>query len=268
MTTMGADLFLLWLQGFLLVALLFFGLWMVEVRKKDASLVDAGWASSLGLLALLYAWRGPGLPERRVFMALLVLAWSLRLASYIVLRHRGAGEDGRYREIRTRWEPRAHRFFFFFYQAQGALAVLLSLPFLLIAFDRSPEVHALEIAGFVLSGLALALETVADRQLARHRRDPSLRGKTCREGLFRYSRHPNYFFEWLVWVGYAVAALGAPYGWTGFASPLLMLYLILRVTGIPPSEERALRNRGEDYRRYQEATSAFVPWFPRKEASS
>jgi steroid 5-alpha reductase family enzyme len=263
-----ADLFLLWLQGFFLVAVLFLGLWLVQIRKNDASLVDAGWASSLGLLALLYAWRGPGLLERRVGMAILVLAWSLRLATYIVLRHRGAGEDGRYREIRGRWEPRAHQFFLFFYQAQGALAVLLSLPFLLIAFDRSPQLHAAEIAGFAFSGVALALEAVADRQLARHRRDPSQRGKTFREGLFRYSRHPNYFFEWLVWVGYAVAALGAPYGWTAFASPLLMLYLILRVTGIPPSEARALENRGEDYRRYQETTSAFVPWFPRKEASS
>jgi steroid 5-alpha reductase family enzyme len=265
---METGFFLLWFQGFFLVAVLFFGLWLLEVRKNDASLVDAGWALSLGLLALLYAWRGPGLLERRVGMALLVFVWSLRLASYIVLRHRGAGEDGRYREIRARWEPRAHRFFFFFYQAQGALAVLLSLPFLLIAFDGSPDVHGWEIAGFLLSGFALALETVADRELARHRRDPSKRGKTCRDGLFRYSRHPNYFFEWLVWVGYAVAALGAPYGWTAFASPLLMLYLILRVTGIPPSEERALKNRGADYRKYQQTTSAFVPWFPRKEASS
>jgi steroid 5-alpha reductase family enzyme len=265
---MYGTVFDLWIQGFLLNAALFFGLWLAEVRKSDASLVDAGWALSLGLLASLYAWQGPGLLERRVAMAALVLAWSLRLAAYIVLRHRGAGEDGRYREIRARWEPRAHQFFFFFYQAQGALAVLLSLPFLLIAFDRSPRFHAAEIAGLALSGVSLALETVADRQLARHRRDPSRRGKTFREGLFRYSRHPNYFFEWLVWVGYAVAALKAPYGWAALASPLLMLYLILRVTGIPPAEERALQSRGEDYREYQRTTSAFVPWFPRKGTSS
>jgi steroid 5-alpha reductase family enzyme len=258
----------IWLEGWGFVALFFFALWLVELRQNDASLVDAGWAASLGGLALFYAVRGPGLVERRLGMAVLVGAWAFRLAAYIVLRHRGAGEDGRYQEIRAQWKGRAHRFFFLFYQAQGLMAVLLSLPFLLLAFDERPALGALEIGGFALSGLALALETLADRQLARHRRDPARKGKTCREGLWRYSRHPNYFFEWLIWVGYALAALGAPYGWTALASPLLMLYLILRVTGIPPTEERALRSRGEDYRRYQRTTSAFVPWFPRKKASS
>ncbi len=256
------------LDAWALLALVFLVLWLVELRHNDASLVDAGWAASLGGIALFYALRGPGLPERRIWMGVLVGAWAFRLAAYIVLRHRGACEDGRYQEIRANWKERAHRFFFFFYQAQGALVVLLSLPFLLIAFDESPAIHALEIAGFALAGLALVLESVADRELARHRRDPAMKGKTCRKGLWRYSRHPNYFFEWLIWVGYAVAALGAPYGWMALASPLFMLFLILRVTGIPPTEERALRSRGDDYRSYQQTTSAFVPWFPRKEASS
>lgn len=258
----------IWMEGWLLVALLFFVLWLFERSQNDASLVDAGWAGSLGLLAVFYALRGEGLFERRLLMGAVVGVWAFRLAGYIVLRHRGAGEDGRYQEIRARWKERAHRFFFFFYQAQGLLAAVLSLPFLLIAFDERGAIRPLEIGGFVLAAIALALETAADRQLARHRRDPAKRGKTCRDGLWRYTRHPNYFFEWLIWVGFALAALGAPYGFSALASPLLMLYLILRVTGIPPTEERALRSRGDDYRRYQETTSAFVPWFPRKEASS
>jgi steroid 5-alpha reductase family enzyme len=200
-------------------------------------------------------------------MGAVAAAWALRLAAYIVRRHRGAAEDGRYQEIRARYRERAHRFFFWFYQAQGLLASLLSLPFLLIAFDLRPEFGALEISGYALSVTALVLESVADRQLARHRRDPAMRGTTCRAGLWRYSRHPNYFFEWLVWVGFAIAAVGAPYGIAALASPLLMLYLVLRVTGIPPVEERAIRSRGDEYRRYQRSTSAFVPWFPREEAS-
>jgi steroid 5-alpha reductase family enzyme len=258
----------LWFEGWLLVALFFFVLWLVELRQNDASLVDAGWAASLGGLALWYAWWGPGLFERRLLMGSLVAAWAFRLAAYIVVRHRGTGEDGRYQEIRAHWKERAHRFFFFFYQAQGLVAVLLSLPFLIMAFDDRPAIHSLEIGGFALAAVALALESIADRQLARHRRDPAMKGQTCRTGLWRYSRHPNYFFEWLIWVGYAVAALGAPYGWAALTSPLLMLYLILFVTGIPPTEERALRSRGDDYRRYQETTSAFVPWFPRTEVST
>jgi steroid 5-alpha reductase family enzyme len=257
----------IWLQGWLLVAALFFALWLVERKQNDASLVDAGWAGSLGGLAFFYAALGPGLFERRLLMGMLVGAWAFRLAGYIVLRHRGSEEDGRYQEIRANWKDEAHRFFFFFYQAQGLLAALLSLPFLLIAFDESPSIHALEVAGIALAAMAFVLESVADRQLAGHRRDPENKGKTCRRGLWRYSRHPNYFFEWLIWVGYAVAALRAPYGFTALASPLLMLYLILKVTGIPPTEERALRSRGEDYRRYQRTTSAFVPWFPKEEAS-
>jgi steroid 5-alpha reductase family enzyme len=259
---------ILWLEGWALVVLLFLMLWLVEVRKSDASLVDAGWAASIGFLALFYAARGPGLLDRRVLMGFVVALWACRLTTYIVLRHRGTGEDGRYQEIRARVSDRAHRYFFFFYQAQGLLAALLSLPFLLIAFDRRVIIGALEIGGYTLSFAALVLESVADRQLARHRRDPANRGKTCRSGLWRYSRHPNYFFEWLIWVGYAVAALGAPYGIAAFASPLLMLYLVLRVTGIPPTEERALRSRGEEYRRYQRTTSSFVPWFPREEANA
>ena len=87
-----------------------------------------------------------------------------------------------------------------------------------------------------------------------------------RQGLWRYSRHPNYFFQWLTWVAYALMALAAPWGWIGLLAPLLILYLIVFVTGIPPSEEQALKSRGDDYRRYQRETSAFVPWFPRRAA--
>lgn len=260
------SLMWLWGEAWALVAGLFFALWLVELCTDDASFVDAGWAASLGGLAAFYALRAPGLPERRFLMGAFVAAWALRLTAHIVLRHRGSGEDGRYRAIREARKEHAHRFFFFFYQAQGLLAVLLSFPFLLISFDTRPQIHALEIAGYGLAAAALLLESVADRQLTRHRRDPALKGKTCRTGLWRYSRHPNYFFEWLVWVGFAIAAIGAPRGWLALAAPLLMLYLILRVTGIPPTEERAIRSRGNDYRRYQETTSAFVPWIPEGEA--
>ena len=107
-------------------------------------------------------------------------------------------------------------------------------------------------------------EAVADAQLAKFKADPASKGRTCRVGLWRYSRHPNYFFEWLTWVAFAWFATSSPNGWIGWISPALILYFLLRVTGIPATEEQALRSRGENYRRYQETTSAFLPWFPKK----
>lgn len=102
---------------------------------------------------------------------------------------------------------------------------------------------------------------LADRQLARFRADPANKGKVCQAGLWNYSRHPNYFFEWLVWVGYAVFALGSPWGWLGLIAPALMLHFLLNVTGIPMTEELSLKSKGDAYRAYQRTTSAFVPWF-------
>ena len=110
--------------------------------------------------------------------------------------------------------------------------------------------------------MALAGESAADRQLEAFRRDPANRGKTCRVGLWRVSRHPNYFFEWLVWVAYFVFALASPWGWVTIYCPALMLFFLFRVTGIPATEAQALKSRGEDYRQYQRTTSAFFPWFP------
>jgi steroid 5-alpha reductase family enzyme len=104
---------------------------------------------------------------------------------------------------------------------------------------------------------------VADSQLQSFKSNPANRSATCRVGLWRYSRHPNYFFEWLIWVAFAVFAMGSPYGYVAAFAPLLMLFFLFRVTGIPATEAQALRSKGDDYRQYQRTTSAFVPWFPR-----
>lgn len=269
MTLAGDARWAIWLAGWAFVALAFLVMWLVEVRQNDASLVDATWAASLGLLAAFDALAAPGWLPRRLALAMLVSAWSLRLAVHIVRRHAGSGEeDARYRELRESRPKSAHRFFFIFYQAQGLLAAVLSIPFLLIAFDPEPSFRLLELWGALVAALGLIGESVADAQLASHRASPENRGRTCSSGLWRYSRHPNYFFEWVLWCGFGLAALGAPWGFLGLGSPLIMLYLIVWVTGIPPAEARALRSRGRDYEAYQEETSAFVPWFPRKGATT
>jgi steroid 5-alpha reductase family enzyme len=237
-------------------------LWLIQTRTHDASYVDVGWAYGIGLLGILFAVLGGGDPVQRVLVAVLATLWSLRLGTYI-LRRLGGEEDRRYAEMRERYGARANRNFFVFFQAQAGFVAVFGLPLLLAAFDDSARVEPLQWAGIAVWAVGLAGESAADLQLARWKRDPANRGKTARTGLWRVSRHPNYFFEWVVWIGIALVAAAAPWGWIGFATPIFLLLLILFVTGIPPAERQALKSRGDDYRRYQRQTSAFVPWFPK-----
>ena len=237
------------------------GLYVVGRRIRNWSIVDPGWAACLVLLAVIFAVLSDGAPVRRVALAVAVTAWGGRHA-WLLLRHRVIGhpEEGRYVELRRTWGPGA---FFLFFQAQALLAVLLAGPFLLVCGHAGPGPLLLEVAAVVLFPIALAGEARADADLSRWKRDPANRGKTCRAGLWAWSRHPNYFFEWLIWCAFALAAMAAPGGaWAAYA-PVLMLVLLLFVTGIPPSEKQALRSRGDDYRAYQRTTSAFVPWPPK-----
>jgi steroid 5-alpha reductase family enzyme len=256
------------LVGWALAAALLFGLYLLQVRTKDATAVDAGWAASLVSLAVLYAILAPGALCHRVLIAVLAGLEYLRIA-FVVLRRIGKDEDSRYRELRGRWREKGREqlTFAIFYQAQAALAALFSIPFMLASFNESGSLEALEWVGAGVWLAGALFEAVADRQLARFKADPANRGKTMRSGLWHYSRHPNYFGQTVTWVGFALIASAAPWGWIAWFAPALILYLVLFVTGVPPAEERALASRGEDYRRYQRETSVFVPWFPRKAAS-
>ena len=253
------------LAGWALAALLMLGLWLWHLRLRNAGVVDVGWASSVVAVILLQAAVGPGDPVRRWLLAAMMTVWGVRLAAYL-LRDRvlGRPEDPRYADLRDRRSAAAALRFFPFFQAQALLAALFSVPMLVVAFNRAPGLSALEVGATLLWIAAFAGEVAADRQLARFKRRPSSRGRTCREGLWRYSRHPNYFFEWLMWVAYALFALASPWGVVALSAPALMLYFLFRVTGIPATEAQALRTRGDEYRRYQQTTSAFVPWFPRR----
>lgn len=252
------------LLGWALASALLVVLYLVQRRTRDATAVDAGWALSLVLIAVLYAVLGPGDLSHRVLIATMVGLENLRIAALVIVRA-GPSEDSRYRELRARWRARGREqsTFAIFYQAQAFLAAALSLPVLLTVFNRHRGLEPIEWAGAALWLAAAPLEALADRQLRRFKSDPANRGKTMRNGLWRYSRHPNYFFQWLTWVAYALVALAAPWGWLGVLAPALILYLILFVTGVKPSEEAAVKSRGDDFRRYQRETSAFIPWFPR-----
>jgi steroid 5-alpha reductase family enzyme len=255
---------LLVLAGWIPIAAVMTALWLVQRRTGDAGIVDAGWAAGIGALAVFYAVAADGAFERRLLIAAMAATWSLRLTHHIVVdRLLPDGEDGRYAELRTAWGERFQGRIFWFFQAQGLLSVLFSLPALAAMSSRRAELGPLDAAAVAIWLIGVGGESLADRQLAAFRADPSNRGRTCRVGLWRFSRHPNYFFEWLHWWAYAAAAVGGPLWWAAAAAPLVMLLFILFVTGIPPTEARALQSRGEDYRRYQRTTSAFVPWFPK-----
>ena len=234
-------------------------------RLDNYGFVDVAWSYAFLLLAGFYAVGGTGWGPRRLLVATLAGIWSLRLGTHLLKRVAGHHpvEDGRYVQLRRDWAGNFGPKMFGFFQMQAASVVLLGVPFLLPVLNPTADFHALEIAGVALWVLAIAGEAVADAQLAAFKRAPANRGGVCTVGLWRYSRHPNYFFEWLVWVAYFLIALAAPGGWLAVIGPAAILFLLLRVTGIPLTEKQALRSKGEPYRRYQATTSAFVPWWPK-----
>lgn len=239
--------------------------WQIHRQLRNAGIVDVAWSSEVAMLAIFFSVFGSGWPMRRAAIGTVMAISGFRLAAYL-LRDRviGKAEDGRYVELRRGWGARAGVRFFWFFQAQALAALFFALPAIVAAVNPEARWRPVELAALALWLIAFAGETTADRQLVRFKADPANRGRTCRVGLWQYSRHPNYFFEWLMWVAYALFALGSPWGVLAIACPAVMLYLLFRVTGIPATEEQAVRTRGDDYRRYQQTTSAFVPWFPRR----
>jgi steroid 5-alpha reductase family enzyme len=193
----------------------------------------------------------------------MALAWGLRLGFYLLFtRVSGQPEEGRYVELRRKWGSNIGWKFLLFFEFQALLCGVLSLPFLVAMHDPAKGWAEFEEWGLGIWVVAFLGETIADAQLARFKKDPKNKGRVCNVGLWRYSRHPNYFFEFLIWVSFAVIALPAQYGYLALISPALILLILFRVSGIPATEEQALRSKGEAYRKYQKSTSVFVPWFP------
>ena len=241
--------------------------WRASVKLRNAGIVDIAWAGLFAVLALVYAAFGAGDPLRRVVAGSLMIVWSIRLAAHLWRRVVGhlEVEDGRYAKLRESWGAAANRKMLGFFLFQGATNVLLSVPILIASLNDAPALRVVEIAAVGLWLVAVLGESIADTQLRRFKARPENRGKVCAEGLWRYSRHPNYFFDWLVWCSFFLFALGSPYGWISAYCPLLILWFLYKVTGIPATEEQSLRTKGEAYRRYQRTTSPFIPWFPKED---
>lgn len=245
----------------ILMILIFSFVYIVHLPLKNAGIVDVAWGAAIALAGILFYLLGER-TDKSLLMTIMVSVWGFRLTYHLLMRNiiDHKEEDGRYQILRKEWAKNLQLKFYLFFNAQGLLNVVLSIPFLMVAINPDPEVGVFEIAGFIIWVIALLGESLADYQLKQFKKDMSNKGKVCDTGLWNYSRHPNYFFEWLNWIAYFVFALGSPLGWISIICPALMLHFLLRVTGIPLTEEQSIKSKGDAYRNYQKTTSAFIPW--------
>jgi steroid 5-alpha reductase family enzyme len=252
------------LFSWVLVILLMTLAWLWSLSRREVDIVDFCWALLIGILSFVYLALSPSPSLLTQVSSVIVLLWSLRLSAYLLFaRVLKSGEDGRYQRLRAHWGAKANSKFFWFFQIQGALVVVIAFQFLLVSKTEVPVVPALIGLGTLISIIGIFGETLADYQLHSFVKNPANRGTTCAVGLWKYSRHPNYFFEWLHWCGYPVMLLTSPIALYAVAISILMLVLVLKVSGIPHTEARAMLSR-PDYAAYRSRTSFFIPWFPKK----
>ena len=235
-----------------------------QVKKKNAGIVDAIWAFGVMLASIYFAITSTGTFDIRILIALLSGIWFFRLGMHILLRMLSESEDGRYAHVRNLYGDKTNWFHIPFFTFQAGLIVLFSLPMWFVAHHPEPSTWAMLFA-IIIVVIAFVGEHQADHQLHLFRSDPDNKGKTCRQGLWKYSRHPNYFFEWLHWCAYPILATGMPNGQWLWLAPLCMFLFLWFITGIPFTEQQALKSRGDDYRAYQRTTSVFFLWPPKNE---
>jgi steroid 5-alpha reductase family enzyme len=237
--------------------------WAVQLRTRNAGLVDSVWAWTLGLLAPWYAWCGPAPQTLRLLLGLLGAAWGLRLGSHLLLRNHGKPEDARYRRFRQQWGARTNRNMFWMFQFQVLFSMLLSASFAVVAWNPAAPGRLACAAALLLWLASVAGEGLADWQLEQFKRQPGSQGQVCRRGLWRYSRHPNYFFECLHWLAYLPLAAGSGWWWLCLAPPLLMAWLLTRLSGVPMVEAHSALTR-PGYAEYMRSTSMLIPWPPKR----
>ncbi len=254
-------IFTAWVVVFFLMS----GLWFIGKIIRNYAIVDMGWGLCISTIAIVYFILGDAFAVRKAIFAFMAAVWGWRLSYFIFTTRVMAGhEDPRYAAFRKDYGDKVDRKFFTnVFQFQGILGLVLSLPFLFPALNPSIQTYPLEIFGLVIFTIGILGESIADFQLSEFKTNPSNQGKVCDTGLWKYSRHPNYFFEWLIWVSFGLVSLASPWGWIGLLSPLVMYILLTQVTGIPLNEIGQLKSKGNLYEVYRRKTSSFFPWFPK-----
>lgn len=237
--------------------------WLLQLRTRNAGTVDAIWAWTLGGLAAVYALCGDAPTATRVLLALLGGFWGLRLGLHLWVRNHGKPEDWRYAKFRADWGAAANRKMFWFFQFQNLFTLMLAASaYLPLAYRSSAPGTGVIVLALGIWLLAVLGEALADRQMEVFRGNPANKGRVCAQGLWRWSRHPNYFFECLHWCAYVPLAWGAPYGWASLAAPLIMAWLLMKLSGVPLMEAEMMR-RKPGYADYVRRTSALIPWPPK-----
>ena len=257
------QLLLVWIIIFSVINLTF-GL---SEKLRNAGIIDVLWGFSFGMLAIYFAFSGNGDETRRIILALATCIWSGRLGLHLLSRFRQQypQEDNRYAELRERWGKTATLKMFGVFHWQGLLMMVFSIVFAVPTWNGSETISLLEWTALAIVLIAIVGEGMADWQLAKFKSQRST-DEVCRSGLWNYSRHPNYFFQWLAWVGFFLFAC-ASNGWWTIYCPLLMLFLLLKIFGVPANEKQNLISKGPAYKAYQQTTSCFIPWPPRETPS-
>jgi len=253
------------IYAFLFTVFIIFLTWIWSIKINNYSIIDAVWSYAFALHAAVFLSFAKPAGLRHVVLFSMLVLWSLRLGFFLTRRlsQHHPIEDTRYQKLRHDYGRNVKIRFLIFFIYQAISVSILTLPFAFAFKNSRTDLNYFEIAGALLWLTSLAGESIADAQMNRFKSDPLNKGKVCNIGLWNYSRHPNYFFESLIWFGYFIFWMGTDLYW-GIYAPLVILYLLLKVTGVPPSEEQSLKSRGDLYRQYQARTSVFVPWFPKE----
>ena len=254
------------LVSFAVLSLLMIIIWVWAYRIKNAGIVDIFWAFNFLIIAIIIWLLADGFEMRKNILCALAGLWSIRLGIYLLIRvgsHLDE-EEGRYKQLRAEWAPHENLKFFIFFQMQALSNVFLAIPFFIIAVNPETEISISEYIGAGMWLLSIIGEGLSDWQLKQFKKNPSNKGKVCEAGFWNYSRHPNYFFQLMIWISVLIFALPSNYGWIAIVCPLVIGLLIFKVTGIPMTEEQSLRSKGDLYREYQRTTSVFIPLPKRK----
>ncbi|CAA2141303.1 DUF1295 domain-containing protein [Hyphomicrobium sp. ghe19] len=241
--------------------------WLAWLKTRNSGWVDTTWTFSLGLTGAAGALIGGGFSARAVLVSSLVAIWAGRLGLHIAQRTTGITDDPRYARLIAEWGPDATRQMFWFAQKQAWVSVPLALSILIAAWNPTQGLRLQDFIGAFVLVFAIGGEALADWQLNRFRKNPANKGRVCDLGLWRFSRHPNYFFEWVCWLAYPIVAIdiqgGYLWGWLAISGPIVMYWLLVHVSGIPLLEQHMLVRSGDEFRNYQSRTNAFFPGSPR-----
>jgi steroid 5-alpha reductase family enzyme len=245
--------------------------WLVWRATRNSGWIDTVWTFGLGAVgcagALTPSLFQAGLTMRQALVAGLIAAWSLRLGLHIARRTSGITDDPRYAKLARDWGASAQRQMFLLAQKQALVSIPLALSMVLAAWNPAPGLRVQDVLGLIVLMIGIGGETLADAQLRRFRADPANRNQVCDAGLWSWSRHPNYFFEWFGWLSYPLLAIAPggsyPFGYAALLGPICMYWLLVHISGIPPLEAHMLERRHDEFRAYQARTNAFFPSPPR-----